>query len=134
MVIAEKPRPAMAPQVVPASGHRLIHGDSLVPSLLALESVDLVVTSPPHNVGKAYSGDESDDGVSYADYREFTYQWLRNCYEWTRPTGGPLARPLWPWSRCPRTDPRPAPPRRTGCTGRPTRQGRAQDGRCCAPG
>ena len=87
MVVAEKPRSITAPQVVPAWEHRLVHGDSLVPSLLAPESVDLIVTSPPYNVGKAYSGDESDDGVSYADYREFTYNWLRNCYEWTRPTG-----------------------------------------------
>ena len=94
-ITAEKPRPiaaretrtVMAREPVAAGEHRLIHGDALDPSLIQPESVDLIVTSPPYNVGKAYSGDELDDGVSYEDYRKFTYNWLRNCYEWTRPTG-----------------------------------------------
>lgn len=50
-------------------------------------SVDLTVTSPPYNVGKAYTGNASDDAIDYTDYLEFTRSWLKNCYSWTKPTG-----------------------------------------------
>ena len=67
--------------------HRLINGDSLARETIADESVDLTVTSPPYNVSKTYSGDASDDAVSYEEYLDFTRQWLENCYHWTRTTG-----------------------------------------------
>lgn len=65
----------------------LIQGDSTLRRTLKRETVDLVVTSPPYNIGKAYTGRETDDTKSYADYLKFSREWLENCYYWTRPTG-----------------------------------------------
>ena len=73
--------------VEPDSHHRLINGDALVREVIAPESVDLTITSPPYNVSKAYTGDASDDAVDYAEYLDFTRRWLENCYFWTKPTG-----------------------------------------------
>ncbi len=67
--------------------HLLVNGDALNPNALDEESVDLTVTSPPYNVGKAYTGDSEDDAMGFGDYLEFTRQWLANCYAWTKPTG-----------------------------------------------
>jgi len=74
----------------PASGerrHLLVNGDALNPNALDKGSVDLIVTSPPYNVGKRYTGDSEDDAMGFDDYLEFTRQWLDNCYAWTKPTG-----------------------------------------------
>lgn len=67
--------------------HRLLLGDTLRRGIIPQESVDLTVTSPPYNVGKAYSGDDADDAVSYDEYLRFSKRWLQNCFLWTRPTG-----------------------------------------------
>ena len=66
---------------------KLICGDALDRSLIPEESADLIVTSPPYNVGKAYSGKKEDDLVTQADYLDFTRQWVRNALAWTRQTG-----------------------------------------------
>lgn len=75
----------------PAPGERLRHllvnGDALNPNALDEGSVDLIVTSPPYNVGKPYTGDSEDDAMGFDDYLEFTRQWLDNRYAWTKPTG-----------------------------------------------
>ena len=65
-----------------ARGHRLIHGDATDHRLLDEESVDLIVTSPPYNIGKDYNS--VDDEMAWARYRGFTDQWLRACYVWAR--------------------------------------------------
>lgn len=65
----------------------LIHGDATRRGTLKREVVDLIVTSPPYNIGKAYTGDEVDDSKSYSKYPSFSRRWLVNCYHWTRPTG-----------------------------------------------
>ena len=70
-----------------ATRFRLVKGDALQRSAIAAESVDLIVTSPPYNVGKEYSGDAAADTVGRDEYLQFTRQWLENCYEWTKPTG-----------------------------------------------
>lgn len=49
------------------------------------ESVDLVVTSPPYNVGVVYGAHRDD--ISYDEYLEFCRAWLRRCYEWLKPDG-----------------------------------------------
>lgn len=67
--------------------HRLLHGDTTRRSILAADSVDLIVTSPPYNIGKRYSGTEKDDAVNYRDYLRFSKKWLANCFYWTRDTG-----------------------------------------------
>ena len=65
--------------------HKLINGDTLDRDILAPESVDLIITSPPYNVGMDY--DSSDDSIAYDEYLEFTHAWLRNCYHWSKPNG-----------------------------------------------
>ena len=66
---------------------RLICGDALNQSTLDKDHVDLIVTSPPYNLGKAYSGNVKDDAISYRDYLHFTKTWLKNCLYWTKTTG-----------------------------------------------
>ena len=65
----------------------LLQGDATCEDVLERESVDLTVTSPPYNVGKAYDGTEEGDALSYMEYLCFTKQWLQNVYHWTKPTG-----------------------------------------------
>ena len=67
---------------------KLIQGDSLLKSTLKRESVDLIITSPPYNVGKAYNGSKKEDAIAYnPHYLNFTKKWLSNCYHWAKPTG-----------------------------------------------
>ena len=66
---------------------QLIFGDSTKPDLLPKESVNLIVTSPPYNLGKAYSGDSTDDSLDYDEYLEFSRKWLTNCFNWAKSTG-----------------------------------------------
>ena len=67
--------------------HRLLYGDATQRSMLAADSVDLIVTSPPYNVGKLYSGSENDDALDYREYLQFSRKWLANCFYWSRDTG-----------------------------------------------
>jgi len=48
-------------------------------------TIDLVVTSPPYNVGIKYSS--HDDKMSYEDYLCFTREWLTRCYGLTKEDG-----------------------------------------------
>lgn len=66
--------------------HRLIYGDaSGRDAIIAEDTVDLIVTSPPYNIGMAYSDDATDDKLPYNNYFKFTSKWLSNCYKWARP-------------------------------------------------
>ena len=67
--------------------HKLLQGDATKENALPKESVDLIVTSPPYNVGKSYSGHSSDDSIAYEEYLQFTKKWLTNCLHWTQTTG-----------------------------------------------
>ena len=67
--------------------HCLIRGDATQLSCLSKSSVDLIITSPPYNVGKAYSGSESDDLLTYDEYLKFSKCWLKNCFNWSKSTG-----------------------------------------------
>ena len=59
---------------------KIISGDCVeVMKTLPLDSVDLVVTSPPYNVGIDY--DSYDDKMSMEDYWNFTRQWLTEAYK-----------------------------------------------------
>jgi site-specific DNA-methyltransferase (adenine-specific) len=49
------------------------------------EFCDLIVTSPPYNVGIEYNS--TDDVLSYEDYLKFTEKWLSNCYAWAKNSG-----------------------------------------------
>ena len=65
----------------------LIHGDCTNQKIIKKDSVNLIVTSPPYNVGMNYTGDTNDDSLSVELYEKFTEKWLKNCYRWSKPTG-----------------------------------------------
>ncbi len=46
---------------------------------------DLIVTSPPYNVGISYNS--TNDAKTYEDYLQFSKTWLTNCLKWTKPSG-----------------------------------------------
>lgn len=46
------------------------------------ESFDLIITSPPYNVGIAYNSNE--DSNDYQEYLKFCKEWLSNCYYWAK--------------------------------------------------
>lgn len=60
-----------------------LHNDSaLNKAALESESLDLIITSPPYNVGIEYNSNiDSDD---YKEYLEFSRQWIENCYFWAK--------------------------------------------------
>ena len=66
---------------------QIIQDDALNPSLLSQNHVDLIVTSPPYNIGKKYDGNPLNDSLRYSDYLEFTAIWLKNAYLWSRNSG-----------------------------------------------
>ena len=68
------------------SESNLLEKSALDRSAFPRNSFDLIVTSPPYNVGLEY-GDETNDGGIYKDYLAFTKQWLSNCYAWSRKGG-----------------------------------------------
>jgi len=59
----------------------LFQGDSTLADLFDQEFADLIVTSPPYNVGIEYNS--NNDELAYAQYLEFTEKWLSNCYLWS---------------------------------------------------
>lgn len=63
----------------------MFQGNCLEKDSLEENSVDLIVTSPPYNVGIDYGS--NDDGLSYEAYLEFSERWLFNCFYWSRPQG-----------------------------------------------
>lgn len=60
----------------------LFNGDVLDRGLLSENNVNLIVTSPPYNVGIEYSS--SGDNSSYDEYLEFSESWMKNCYFWAQ--------------------------------------------------
>jgi site-specific DNA-methyltransferase (adenine-specific) len=65
----------------------IIHGDflSVGEDLLPKSSVDLIVTSPPYNVGIDYGAYKDD--LPYNRYIEFTRRWLAKAYALAKPGG-----------------------------------------------
>ena len=61
---------------------KLYNANVLDKSLFEKESFDLIITSPPYNVGIDY--DTHQDEMSYKDYLEFSYKWLENCFYWSK--------------------------------------------------
>lgn len=59
--------------------------DFVLTQRLAPDSIDLVVTSPPYNVGIEYGS--HDDETDYSHYLEFSRQWLQKCFEVAKPDG-----------------------------------------------
>ncbi len=63
----------------------IINDDFLETDLIAPESVDLIVTSPPYNVDIHYG--KFRDDIPYEKYLEFTEKWLRKARKLARPDG-----------------------------------------------
>ncbi|MBQ9418128.1 MAG: site-specific DNA-methyltransferase [Bacteroidales bacterium] len=61
----------------------LLNADTLDASLIKGEVADIIVTSPPYNVGIEYNS--NDDELSYDDYLAFSRRWMANCFAWSRP-------------------------------------------------
>ncbi len=61
----------------------LYHGDTLNKSLFTKQFINLIVTSPPYNVGINYNS--NDDELSYQEYLQFSFNWMKNCYNWSKP-------------------------------------------------
>jgi site-specific DNA-methyltransferase (adenine-specific) len=60
----------------------LICSDFLATTEIAPGSVNLIITSPPYNLGK-HAGDD----LSYDDYLEFSEAWLEKAYDLATPDG-----------------------------------------------
>lgn len=62
----------------------LFNNSVLDKTLLKPKTLDLIITSPPYNVGIDYNSNE--DSNDYKDYLKFTEQYLKNCYLWAKDT------------------------------------------------
>lgn len=64
---------------------KLYNEDFLKDTSLSPESIDLIITSPPYNVGIDYG--KHNDQDDYMTYLEFSHQWLSQCYKLARTDG-----------------------------------------------
>ncbi len=64
---------------------RIINGDTGVRELLAAASIDLIITSPPYNLGVAYQ--TYQDVMTPAAYMDQLAAWLANCLYWLKDDG-----------------------------------------------
>jgi len=62
---------------------RIFNGDVLNSNVFKRAFADLIVTSPPYNVGIEYNS--NDDELSYQQYLDFSARWMGNCYRWSNP-------------------------------------------------
>jgi len=69
--LASQAKSAREDQLASTPAAQLLQADSLEAEVLADQSVDLVVTSPPYNVGKPYNGCETDDSLTYGESEKF---------------------------------------------------------------
>ena len=63
----------------------IYNDDILKLSSLAVNCIDLIVTSPPYNVDIKYG--KHDDKMSYDDYLDFTRDWLKACLRLAKDDG-----------------------------------------------
>lgn len=61
----------------------IICGDVRDKNLFGQQFIDLIVTSPPYNVGIDYTS--NNDELSYESYLLFSETWLQNCFDWSNP-------------------------------------------------
>lgn len=60
-----------------------IHNSSVLnEDSLDKNSIDLIITSPPYNLGIDYLS--NDDSLDYDDYLKFSVSWLHNCFIWAK--------------------------------------------------
>ena len=57
-------------------------GDVLNKNSFSKAFADLIVTSPPYNVGIDYNS--NNDELTYQQYLEFSKKWMKNCFDWSK--------------------------------------------------
>lgn len=68
----------MQPRILKTE-HRLVAGDCLeVMASMPAESIELIITDPPFNIGKDYGG-VYEDNRQFHDYIEWCRKWLTEC-------------------------------------------------------
>ncbi len=60
---------------------KIFHNNVLDKDLFKKPFIDLIVTSPPYNVGLDYEA--NDDELDYQEYLNFSRAWMDNCYLWS---------------------------------------------------
>jgi len=60
----------------------IFNGDVLNKKTFKGEFADLIVTSPPYNVGIDYNS--NNDELTYQQYLNFSKEWMTNCYYWSK--------------------------------------------------
>ena len=68
------------------SPDKLLEASALNSAAVPAESIDLIITSPPYNVGLVYD-DKTDDAITYQEYLEFSHRWMTNCFQWSKSGG-----------------------------------------------
>lgn len=63
----------------------IYNDDILTTSAVEDGSIDLIITSPPYNVGVGYTS--HDDKMPYKDYLSFSKEWLSKCYHLLKDDG-----------------------------------------------
>ena len=63
----------------------ILYADTLTTRLIAEESIDLIVTSPPYNLDIDYKS--CNDAQPYEEYLKFTKAWLKRCLKWLKNDG-----------------------------------------------
>lgn len=63
----------------------LFQANTLDKDALPNECADLIITSPPYNVGIEYNSNNDDE--SYEEYLVFCEKWLANCFYWAKDKG-----------------------------------------------
>lgn len=67
--------------------HQILHGDCLdIMKKMKPESVDLIITDPPFNIGMNYGGVYKDK-KEFGDYIEWCKKWLTECIRLLKPRG-----------------------------------------------
>lgn len=61
---------------------KLLQDSALNKEILAKDSLDLIITSPPYNIGIDYN--DNEDSKSYENYLESCKIWMENCYFWAK--------------------------------------------------
>lgn len=69
-----------------ATDNILIYKDDILKiNSIPNNSVDLIITSPPYNVDIHYNS--HDDNLTYDDYLEFTFKWIKKCFDLAKSEG-----------------------------------------------
>jgi len=64
---------------------KILCGSCIDSPAIPPKSIDLIVTSPPYNIGISYTS--SDDSLEYADYLRFSEKWLSSCFTALKTSG-----------------------------------------------